>query len=128
MIRKGTIAATGILLLLFACPVSSQTVTIPLTYLYGHPISIKSKPAKNPEWFEAPVFLYYDDTTNILTISCDEIWNINYTIFDENDDTLLQGSFIGGGDNEVINLSTLGCNIYYIEIEVDGVTYGGYFG
>lgn len=48
MIRKGTIAATGILLLLFACPVSSQTVTIPLTYLYGHPISIKNKPAKCP--------------------------------------------------------------------------------
>lgn len=126
-IRKKAFAMTWISLLLFACPVSSQTITVPLTYLFGHPISIKSKPAKNPEWFDAPVRLYYDEVTNILTISCEEIWNINYTIYDENGDSLIQGLFIGGGNNEVVNLSTFDCNIYYIEIEVDGVVYGGFW-
>ena len=118
---------TWISLLLFACPVSSQTITVPLTYLHGHPISIKSKPAKSPEWFESPVSLYYDETTDILTISCDEIWNINYIIYDEEGDILIQGLFTGGENNEDVNLSTFGCNIYYIEVEVDGVTYGGYW-
>lgn len=116
MIRKGTIAATGILLLLFACPVSSQTVTIPLTYLYGHPISIKNKPAKCPGK-NIPIEIYYNTSNRILTIIYDGDEVVSYSIYNEMYE-LIEVGLINRAEPSEIYLPKNNIFHYYIEIDI----------
>jgi len=86
--------------------------------------------SKAPVHLDCPLTLYYSEASCMLEFENNIMLPItfSYTICDENEVPLLNGSLIiNANDNYILYLSTLPDFPDIIQIEIDGIVFKGYF-